>query len=173
MNKMKWPIVLIIIFLCTPVFGEFYRYLDENGNVTYTDDLSQVPEDQRPKAKSYIESQSPLDEKADISKTGKIEPAKDSSAELARIRSELAQNKKELDKEYKVLMEEKEALSRAVKVAKTRVQIQKFNKRASKFAKNVTEYEKRRKAFETEVDKYHFRLKQDLEKRLENVSKKK
>ncbi len=56
MNKMRWSICLVIIFMYTPVLGDFYRYVDKSGNVQFTDDLKQVPVEQLPKVKTYIES---------------------------------------------------------------------------------------------------------------------
>ena len=67
MNKMRWSICLVIIFMSTPVLGEFYRYVDESGHVKYTDDLGQVPEEQRPTAKTYMESKGIPEEKTDVS----------------------------------------------------------------------------------------------------------
>jgi len=172
MNKIRWSICLVIIFICTPVFGEFYRFLDENGNVTYTDDLSQVPEEQRPKAKTYIESKRILEEKADVSASKKKGTISDSTAELNQIKDRLDQKKKELDKEYKALMKEQAALSEAAKTAKTRAQIQKHNKRVLAFNEKTAEFEKRRKALNNEIRKLNTQIQHDLEEKLKKAEKK-
>ena len=46
---------LIVLFSVTtilslPVSAEYYRYIDKNGNVSFTDNLENVPEDQRQNA---------------------------------------------------------------------------------------------------------------------------
>ena len=56
MNKMRWSICLVIIFMYSPVLGDFYRYVDKSGNVKFTDNLKLVPVEQLPKVKTYIES---------------------------------------------------------------------------------------------------------------------
>ena len=43
------------LFFCLPSFAEFYQYTDQSGVLRFTDDLTLVPEDQRPKVKKYVE----------------------------------------------------------------------------------------------------------------------
>jgi len=35
------------------VLAEFYKYKDAQGNIVFTDDVSQIPEDQRPNIKTF------------------------------------------------------------------------------------------------------------------------
>ena len=39
-----------------PALAQFYRYVDANGHVRFTDNINQVPEKQRVAARSYVES---------------------------------------------------------------------------------------------------------------------
>lgn len=52
---------LLAITLLIPVaaFGEFYRYKDENGTMRFTDNLLEVPVDQRPKIYKESKSEKP------------------------------------------------------------------------------------------------------------------
>ena len=172
MRKVKWSICLVIIFMSTPVLGEFYRYLDESGNVKYTDDLGQVPEEQRPTAKTYIESRGIPEEKTDISAIEETEPIQDSTAELNLIKIQLDKETLELKKEYEAMMKDQKALSEEQKKAKTRVLIQKHNKKVLAFNEKTAQYEKKRKALDERIVKYNSEVKQDLEKKLERMQKK-
>ncbi len=168
MNKWGWSICLVIIFLCTPVFGEFYKYVDENNHVKYTDDLSQVPEEQRPKVKTYIESEGIPDKKTDISTIKKEKPVQVSRQEIDPTKNRLDKEKLELEKKYEAMMKVQKALSEEKKTAKTRIQIQKHNKKALKFNETVAEFEKKRKALDVEIRKFNAKIKQNLEEKLKN-----
>lgn len=53
--------LIIIAVAMFPVFGvaEYYKYIDENELILFTDDLSKVPEDQRPKVQRYQDREKP------------------------------------------------------------------------------------------------------------------
>ena len=172
MNKIRWSICLVIIFMYTPVLGEFYRYTDESGNVKYTDDLGQVPEEQRPNAKTYIESKGIPEEKTDNSVIVEEEPVQSSRQEMDLIKNGLDKEKLELEKEYEAMMKAQKALSEEKKTAKTRIQIQKHNKKALKFNETVAAYEKKKKALDDEIRKFNAKIKQDLEEKLKKAKKK-
>jgi hypothetical protein len=155
--------------MSTPVLGEFYRYLDESGNVKYTDDLGQVPEEQRSTAKIYIESKGIPEEKTDVSTIEEEEPVQDSDQEMDLVKNRLDKEKLELEKEYEALMKEQDALFEEQKKAKTRVLIQKFNKSALAFNEKTVGYEKKRRALDERIVKYNSEVKQVLEKKLEKM----
>jgi hypothetical protein len=49
MKKSIWAVLLIgVVLLAATGHTEIYKYIDENGQRRWTDDLSQVPKDQRP-----------------------------------------------------------------------------------------------------------------------------
>ena len=172
MYKMRWSICLVIMFMHTPALGEFYRYVDKSGHVKYTDDLSQVPEEQRPKAKAYIESKGIQEEKTDDSVIVEEEPVQSSRQQFDLVKSRLDKEKLELEKEYEGMMKEQKALSEEKKTAKTRIQIQKHNKKALKFNETVAAYEKKKKALDDEIRKFNAEIKRDLKEKLKNAKKK-
>ncbi len=63
--RLFFPAIILIMafFLSIPVHAEFYRFKDQNGVTIFTDDLSLVPEDQRPGIKVYESTISQPDKK--------------------------------------------------------------------------------------------------------------
>ena len=47
MKTIKFLILLVIVLFAVSAPAEIYKYVDEQGNVHFTDDVNQVPEDQR------------------------------------------------------------------------------------------------------------------------------
>jgi len=50
-------LLLICMLLPSSVLAEYYQYRDQNGVLRFTDNLADVPEDQRQQIKSYTESE--------------------------------------------------------------------------------------------------------------------
>ena len=61
MKYLPWVLAILLIFSALPAAGEFYKYVDENGNTRFTDDINQVPPQQRKGISSYAESESKLE----------------------------------------------------------------------------------------------------------------
>ena len=62
---MMWRIVLLaVVFMlvASGATGEYYKYTDENGNARFTDDMTQIPEDQRESVESFASEAGPSDE---------------------------------------------------------------------------------------------------------------
>ena len=49
----KILLAVLVLFMAMPAAGEYYQYKDAEGNLRFTDDLSNVPEDQQPKIKTF------------------------------------------------------------------------------------------------------------------------
>jgi len=47
--------VSVMLSFATAASAEFYKYIDKDGMVRYTNDYYQVPEDQRKRMEKYIE----------------------------------------------------------------------------------------------------------------------
>jgi len=157
-------IFLMLTSLSMPVSAEFYRYVDEKGNVHYTDDLSTVPKNQQTDIYEYTESQNNTDDnQKDDQKEVKSEPliegkqARDQNeaSDLAEIKRSLDRQKLELNKEYKALMKEKEQIAKDKKKTRSRAAVKKHNKIISKFNKKIEDYERKKKVFNAELEKYN------------------
>jgi hypothetical protein len=57
MKGLTGAILIAAMVFAGPAFAQFYKYLDKQGVVRFTDDINQVPQDQRVAARSYSESQ--------------------------------------------------------------------------------------------------------------------
>jgi len=165
-------IFMIITFLVFSVnaAAEFYKYVDEDGNVHFTDDINQVPEPQRAKIRSYIESESEEPAAQEVTQENQSEQATtdqetnlpdlsdDESESLEDAKKQIDALKSEIDQEYEALLKEKEQLAKAKKQAKTREQIIEFNQNVDNLNKRVASYEKKGKDYKALVDAYNQRI---------------
>jgi hypothetical protein len=57
MNKYLLILVVASLAILTQANAEYYKYIDENGNVVFTDNAGNIPENQRSKVKTFKEQQ--------------------------------------------------------------------------------------------------------------------
>jgi chromosome segregation ATPase len=143
-------LLLGILALSHPALAEFYKYIDENGNILFTDDLSKVPEDQRQNLKSYEEVPPDPDSgfrKVDADREKSVE-------ELNRSRDDIAERKAQLDNEYQEMLRERADLEIQKKNAITDEQIKAYNQKVTAFNEKMRQFEEKRKALEAEIEKF-------------------
>jgi hypothetical protein len=170
---------LICMLLPSSVLAEYYQYRDQNGVLRFTDNLADVPEDQRQQIKSYTESEvfvmteeESLEYLQDTSvqeetgedmegayqseETGEDMESANQSEEAETGRDDnLAQLKKlnqmkaALDEEFAVLMEEKQVLLQ-YKDSKKNISV----KEAKAYQKKVTLLNQRITDFEERRQAY-------------------
>lgn len=113
MNLGRWLISLSLLLFSMSASAEYYRYIGKDGNVHYTDDLTNVPENQRTDIQEYTGFQGdPDDQQKDEQKDEQpIEKEqvknKPDINDFSEIKKRLDQEKEKLDEEYRALMEEK------------------------------------------------------------------
>ena len=117
MDRAKWAIVLLLILLAASVSAEIFKYVDKDGNVLYTDDLSVIPAEQR----SGIEVFSGTIDKAYATPKGAAQQPKQTETTQAGDSDELSVR---LEEKRQALVRESEALE---------AEIQALNKEKEKF----------------------------------------
>lgn len=155
-------IVPLIITLCSPVSAEFYKYTDQNGNIRFTDDLSRVPENQRPDVQRYEESESTPPPVAPTPKKDAVQPAAEKTSEsdtgLNSKNKQIKEKKDNLDREYQALMKEKAGLESKAKTSKTMDETVEFNQKISNLNKEIVQYDQKRKALNAEIEAFNAKM---------------
>ena len=155
MKGLTGAILIVVMVFVGPAFAEFYKYLNKQGDVRFTDDINQVPQDQRAAARSYPESQASDKSAAEKSSAVKEEkpavhepPAAAAAAggegedPIEGTRARLDAMKKEVEAEYQVLVKEKERLAKEKETQKTREEINAYNKGVEAFNQRAENFEK-------------------------------
>jgi hypothetical protein len=174
---MKWfsgVILLLGVALAAPASAQFYKYLDKQGHVRFTDDINQVPESQRDNARTYAaalpsvaaanDSDGGADQKPAGPDAASEDPAgaavgasvEEESLDAAKARLEAL--KKQLDAEYLSLAREKEVLGKEKDVPKNRTQGLDYNKRVEVFNQKVGDYEKLTNELRQQVESFNTRV---------------
>ncbi|MBW2597470.1 MAG: DUF4124 domain-containing protein [Deltaproteobacteria bacterium] len=149
----RWLICLLLVSLPLSASAEFYRYIDEKGNIHYTDDLSTVPENQQTDIYEYGESQrNAYDDQKDEQSALKSQPLFEENQAWDQNEAE-----QEFEKEYKALMKERDQITKDNKNLKSRASAKKYNKIILKFNDKIADYETRKKVFDAEVEEYNVR----------------
>ena len=77
MNSIKLVICLVIVLFAFSAPAQIYKYTDDEGNVSFTDDLNQVPTEQRETASTTTEIESETEEEV----AAEDEPEQDAEQE--------------------------------------------------------------------------------------------
>ena len=171
----KWIIVLIFAGVYALASAEVYRYVDEEGKVHYTDDLANVPAQQRPKAAEHgercdhfvpeeeIERKEPEpenpggspkeDEEASLKSETRVDEGEERSLE-----QKLRQTGATLQEEFKTLMKERAELEKATASPLPPAERTRFFEKVANLNARIQNYEKRREAFNKEVEAYNLSI---------------
>jgi hypothetical protein len=153
------------MFAALPAFtsAEFYRYVDEQGNVHYTDDLSDIPAKERPKADKYDTLEAPQSpaEPSDAKRPteGHAQAPVVKEGEDNAAKPGLRERGAALDAEYELLRREREQLEKAASEASTPSTQAEIAERIKDYNKRMKDYEQRRLPFNEEVEAYNAALK--------------
>jgi hypothetical protein len=164
MKPIAYILVLLLAALPAVASAEFYRYVDEEGNAHYTDDLSRIPPDQLPKIDQYEEAErEPASEEKVLPQEKKTSSTTSSPETEGRegTRSDLRERGAALEAEYEALMEERGQLDKASQEAKTPEERRELAEKIEAFNERMADYRKRRESFNKEVEAYNASLKEE------------
>jgi len=157
---MKYFFLAVIFFAClwlpqdSP--AKYYKYVDENGVVRFTDRISEIPEDQRPEVYEAVapdpepdaDRAEPVD---DTSQPYRIDPrAYDKNSTYGR----LGRTQDQLVRHQRQLMAEKEMLLQEQKNLKGKDDIAAFQQKVADLNSRITAFEQKRREYAQEADGY-------------------
>ncbi len=159
--KVIWLLVVgLLLLMPNPSFSEFYKYRDQSGAIRFTDDLTKIPVDQRPKVQNYSEPEDFLppaqrrqNTKTEGKRSGSSEESLRESPEQWAAR--LKERKGVLEEEYEKIVQAQEALSSERSTLNTPASYLDYNKKRARLQDRAKVYEKERKRFEEEVKTYN------------------
>jgi hypothetical protein len=176
----QWIIVLIFIGMYGLTSAEVYRYVDEEGKVRYTDNLANVPVEQRPEAEEYdepydqfapeeeIEREKPGTESTDVTpkETEGVRLQREAGAKEGEEKTQeqkLRETGARLKEEYQALMKEKEEIDKLTTKRLTESERKELIKRVKDYNLRTEDYEKRREAFNKEVEAYNASIEKEVQ----------
>ena len=182
MYRLKIIIPLFFLIFTGAASAEFYKYVDEKGNVHYTDDFNQVPVSQRERVRGYEEYRQPEPAAASQAKIDPTdEPGADETAssetrddgeplDFENQLKALDQRKAELSGEYEELLKENAHLNEMKKTVKDRAAADQYNESVRKLNAKLQEHDRKRKEFFSDVEDYNARVGQENKARHKSKS---
>ncbi len=156
--------ILITLFIITFPAYSFYCYKDKNGVTKCTDDINEVPLDQRKKMNEYTDSQS-TDEDEIKTENAEEEPQTppkkaDESFDFDAKRTELSQEKQSIQEEYKALLKEDKELKAGKKKIKSKAEADKYNEKVKLLGQKFKDLEDRQKKLTQAINTYNTKVKE-------------
>jgi hypothetical protein len=138
---------LIPIHVC----AEYYKYKDANGVIRYTDNLLNVPREQRENIQAYQEVVAP---EPDPGAPDERKEDATSTAENLRI-EQLNSERESLEELFKELEAEQKSLMASSPNPQEAEAVETHRKRAEAFNQKVKSYEEQRKIFQSKIDAFN------------------
>lgn len=141
-------VILLVGLVLIPglCFAEFYKYRDANGVLRFTDNLQDVPKEQRAKIQAYQESVTP-------EATEPLEA--DQKPDLNARAQQLNEERGLLASEFAELEKERQALESATREPQNEAEYEAYKTRVDTFNQRIKAYEVKRQIFQTKVDAFN------------------
>jgi len=168
-SVMSWTIFAMVMLIPAMGAADFYKYKDSKGVVRFTDNILEVPEDQRDQAAKYKSIKTaPVPQKA--AKTGSAgkepgkmegasEPVRPGQEDTYRAEKErLDALKAELTQEYSDLIKLRGELEEAREMAVDAKAKRAVENRIIELNARIRDFDEKSKAFEKELNAYNTRV---------------
>jgi hypothetical protein len=169
--QMKYRISFFSLMLCIamviPVSAEYYQYRDKDGNLHFTDNKAEIPEEALDRAKSFDsadkdKSVSPSEREHKKDSEQATMPDPNTWDGKIRIEAdELDREKEKLDQTFRRLQEEKAALQKQNPNQMTTEERSAYKDRLHDLNERITRYHQKQKQFEEKVDKFNDQLRKN------------
>lgn len=141
---------ILILFLSLMLipglsFAEFYKYKDANGVLRFTDNLGEVPKDQRETIQEYKETITPKATEEPVPET----------LDLNARADQLNVERDSLAKEYAELEKERENLEKTTRDPQNDADFEAYKKQVDAYNDRIKAYEVKRKLFQTKVNAFN------------------
>ena len=160
--------VLLVLIFSSPgtLIANYYQFVDDKGNICFTDNLADVPKEQR----EHIESFSSVDGEAALESSKEIEPEKSNDEvqevlnseddTLDRIAAELRKEKQNLNEKMETLNERQMELKQKVFGNMSSGERQDHKKKVKALNREIRQYKKQREAFRRKLAQYNKKVRQ-------------
>ncbi len=155
-------VVAISVAFGPMVSADIYKYVDKNGVTVYTDNLAEVPSDQRNNVPSFKEINSPETTAASELQPDMKGPRGKNESSLNKPEQgalsehqRLEQRKKALDQEYENLVRQRQALKKENPDLTTAKGLEAYRKKVMALNDQIKDFETRRKAFALEAAQFN------------------
>ncbi|MFZ2633289.1 MAG: DUF4124 domain-containing protein [Desulfosalsimonadaceae bacterium] len=164
----------VLLFMATPASGEYYQYEDSQGNQRFTDDVANIPEDQRTDIKTFesVQSEPQQDmtgedavQEEDASDNQKAAEETDTAKAKPSVVGvdrkkidELNATREELRKTFAALEAERNAIGPPPPKNAKSVVKKEYNNKISELNRKINAYQQRTKEFDEKVKAYNSQI---------------
>jgi chromosome segregation ATPase len=157
---------LAIFIFCCSLSAEYYQYKDSDGNIRFTDDISQVPESQREnverhesvKSRPAARPQAP----AGNSESAQKPPQTGTwDGDLKLETEQLDQESKELQAAYQELQKQKKALEEKFSDDMDPARQAAYDQEVARLNEKIEQYHEQRRAYMEKMERYEARLRKN------------
>jgi hypothetical protein len=161
---------MFFILSAIPAFAQVYQYRDQNGQLHFTNNLSEVPEGQQPEILMKPPNRAAEPEEGAVKTPVKGSPETGKAAVPSKetpkrkdgkkppeipIVEDLNNEKAALDRIHARLMKRKKGIKKEKQTLKTPDQVRQYRKKVSRLNTDIDAYKKRNRAFQKKADAYN------------------